>query len=271
MAVLCSAQQLNDVVRFCCDSYNFSILGVDPTFNLGDFSVTPTVYRHLLLQDPRTGKSPLLLGPTLVHYRKQFRSYNYFFSTLNGLKQEVASVKAIGTDGEKSLADAAIRNFPQAAHVRCFRHLQQNIERHLRDQQFPSPIIKVFVRDIFGWKDTDGSYYEGLVDSCDIVKFDRDLVSLEEKWNDIENQAFSDRKSHSPEFYLWFVNNKAEEFRQCTLRPLREDIGLGFPPAPFYTNNSESINSLLKDSLGFKKHQWGVFNNKIKHLVKQQH
>ena len=79
MAVLCSAQQLNDVVRFCCDSYNFSILGVDPTFNLGDFSVTPTVYRHLLLQDPRTGKSPLLLGPTLVHYRKQFRSYNFFF------------------------------------------------------------------------------------------------------------------------------------------------------------------------------------------------
>ena len=41
-------------------------------------------------------------------------------------------------------------------------------------------------------------------------------------------------------------------------------------PAPFYTNDSESINSLLKDSLGYKKHQWGLFNNKIKQLVKQQ-
>ena len=262
MAVLCSAQQLNDVVRFCCDAFNFSVMGIDPTFNLGEFSVTPTVYRHLLIQDPRSGKSPLLLGPILVHYRKQFRSYNYFFLTLVGLKQELTAVKAIGTDGEKSLADAAIRNFPQAAHVRCFRHLQQNIERHLHDQQFPPTISKTLVRDIFGWNDSDGTYREGLVDSCDTNAFDNDLAAIEKKWNDLESQAFSNRKSHDPEFHLWFVNNKAEEFRQCTLRPLREDIGLGCPPAAFYTNDSESINA--------KKHQWGLFNNKVKQLVKQQ-
>ena len=155
MAVLCSAQQLNDVVRFCCDPFNSSILGIDPTLNLGDFSVTPTVYRHLLIQDPHTQKSPLLLSPILVHNQKQFWNYNYFFSTLNGLKQKIAAVKAIGTDGEKSLADAGICNFPQAAHVCCFRHLQQNIERHLHDHQFPPTTIKTLVRDIFGWFDSD--------------------------------------------------------------------------------------------------------------------
>ncbi len=31
MAVLCSEQQLVDVSRFCCDQFNFSILGIDPT------------------------------------------------------------------------------------------------------------------------------------------------------------------------------------------------------------------------------------------------
>ena len=93
MSVLCTQQQLNDVARFCCDTFNFSILGIDPTFNLGDFSVTPTTYRHLLLQHSQTGRSPLLLGPMLVHYQKLFRRYNYFFSTLNGLKREVTGVK----------------------------------------------------------------------------------------------------------------------------------------------------------------------------------
>ena len=47
----------------------------------------------------------------LVHYRKEFHNYNYFFSTMIGLKQDVISVKAIGTDGEKALVDAAQQNF----------------------------------------------------------------------------------------------------------------------------------------------------------------
>ena len=42
--------QLNDLVRFCTVSSSFSVLTVDPTFNLGDFDVTPTAYHHLLLK-----------------------------------------------------------------------------------------------------------------------------------------------------------------------------------------------------------------------------
>ena len=114
MGVLCNEQQLLDLERFCCDPFNFCICGIDPTFNFGEFSVTPMVYRHLLLENPQTGRSPILIGPMLVHSRKLFRSYNYFFSTLNGLKQEVAAIKAVGTDGEKNIVDAALRNFPQA-------------------------------------------------------------------------------------------------------------------------------------------------------------
>ena len=126
MAVLCSKQQMSDLVRFCCDPFEFCILGIDPTFNLGEFSVTPTVYRHLLVQNA-AGNSPLMLGSLLVHYCKEFRNYNYFFSLLIGLKQETTTVKAIDTDGEKTLVDAALHNFPQAAYVRCFRHLRGKI------------------------------------------------------------------------------------------------------------------------------------------------
>ena len=266
MAVLCNEQQLRDIERFCCDSFNFGILGIDPTFNLGDFSVTPIVYQNLLLQNSHTGKSPLMLGPLLVHYRKEYRNYHYFLSTLCALNRKIAAVKAVGTDGEKNLVDT----FHQAAHIRCFRHLQQNVDMHLREQQFPTSMIKEYIHDIFGWSETSGTYHEGLVDCCDSIVFDASLTSLKETWDEMEIEAFSDRKSHKPQFHQWFVKWKSEDFRNCTLRYLREDIGLGSPPKAFYTNNSESINALLKQCTGYKKQQWALFNDKMKEAVLQQ-
>ena len=47
-------------------------------------------------------------------------------------------------------------------------------------------------------------------------------------------------------------------------------MGLGSPPSAFYTNDSESINALLKESLNYKKQQWGIFNEKVKKIVQQQ-
>ena len=77
--------QLDDLVRFCMVSGNFSILTVDPTFNLGNFDVTPTAYHHLLLKTVRCGTSPVFIGPTLVHYCKTFGTYLFFASSLIGL------------------------------------------------------------------------------------------------------------------------------------------------------------------------------------------
>ena len=113
-------------------------------------------------------------------------------------------------------------------------------------------------------------YHEGLVDCYDITAFNTALESMKERWNNLESAAFSDRKFHRPAFYNWFVKWKAEDFRHCTLCSLREDIGLGSPPKVFFTNDSESVNAMLKECLGYKKHQWATFNSKIKEMVKQQ-
>ena len=60
--VLASDRQVQDVKRFCANTTNtFSALSIDTTFNIDDFYVTPTAYRHLLLADRRTGKPPLLI------------------------------------------------------------------------------------------------------------------------------------------------------------------------------------------------------------------
>jgi len=39
------------------------VLGVDPTFNVGDFYVIPTTYEHELLRNRKTSKHPVFIGP----------------------------------------------------------------------------------------------------------------------------------------------------------------------------------------------------------------
>lgn len=77
--VLTMNQQMRDVQRFCRNPAQFSVLGVDPTFNFGKFYVTVTTYKHLLLRT-RHGKDHVWIGPVLVHHKK-------FLPTMNFLPQ----------------------------------------------------------------------------------------------------------------------------------------------------------------------------------------
>lgn len=211
-----------------------------------------------------------MLGPLFVHYHKMFRKYNYFCSSLIGLQQGVSNIQAVGTDGEKALVEALAQNFPHASQLRCFRHLQQNIEAHLRDKHFPTSTALKYVHEIFGWTDHDGCRHKGLVDCFNAEAFDTQLKSLEESWNDREVAAFADRLAYVPEFHAWFVKYKAEEFCLHTLRSLREDVGLGCPPSAFYTNDNESINATLKERVDYRKQQWAIFNRKMMAAVEVQ-
>ena len=114
--VLARDRQLDDLVRFCTGADEFSILTVDPTFNLGDFDVTPTTYRHCLLESTRSGNPPVLIGPTMIHYRKTFHTYLFFASTLIGLRQELQGLRAFGTDGEKAFVNAFLHEFRYVMH-----------------------------------------------------------------------------------------------------------------------------------------------------------
>ena len=64
------------------------------------------VYRLLLLEDTKSHKPPLVLGPLLIHHRKQFKTYHYFLSTIVGLRPGLSRIQAEDTDGEKPLVDA---------------------------------------------------------------------------------------------------------------------------------------------------------------------
>ena len=82
MCLLSTDQQLDDLVHFCTDPNEFCVLSIDPTYSLGDFSVTCITYRNLLVTGTHTSQSPIMLGPMFVHQTKSLEVYNFFASTL---------------------------------------------------------------------------------------------------------------------------------------------------------------------------------------------
>jgi len=85
--VMSSDNQFDDICRFCAvdNPIYGSVLGIDPTFNLGDFYVTPTVYEHKMLLSKVTGKHPYFIGPVLLHQDRKYSMYYYFASEVKKL------------------------------------------------------------------------------------------------------------------------------------------------------------------------------------------
>ncbi len=66
MCIVGFPYQFYDISRFCSNPLQFYPLGIDTTFNLGEFYVTPTAYKCLILENADNEKSPTLVGLTLI-------------------------------------------------------------------------------------------------------------------------------------------------------------------------------------------------------------
>ena len=61
-----------------------------------------------------------------------------------------------------------------------------------------------------------------------------------------------------------------EVIANCMIRPLREQAGLGSPPTPYYTNDIESKNNILKQYVQRKASQLPEFVEYMKALITEQ-
>ena len=131
-----------------------SVVGADPTFNLGRFNVTVTSYQNLKVVDRFSGNHPTMIGPLLISQTKSFDAYNYFFGKIISLNKDTRGVMAFGTDGEEELYRAMNFNFPyglhNAIHLRCFNHFRDNCKEQLKSSNVPEDAQKQFLSDIFG-------------------------------------------------------------------------------------------------------------------------
>ena len=107
-------------------------LCVDPTLKLGQFEVTPVVYKHLLLKSKRTNKSPVFLGPTMIHHTKTYDIYRALAATCAGKCKGLSKAKGFITDDEETLARAFEDNLKNARGLRCLKHFESNCKEKLR-------------------------------------------------------------------------------------------------------------------------------------------
>ena len=195
-----------------------------------------------------------MIGPMLVHRRKQFSSYHFLASTLVSLRPGLSKLCAFGTDGEEALYQAFSVQFASATHVRCFLHFRDNYcKAKLQELHVSTDIVHYVLQDIFGCV-VKGR--KGLVDSVSSNEFHE---VLEGQW---------DSCAHG--FYGWFVKYKAKSIEDSMIRPVRVLAGLGDPPEPYYTNDIESINRVVKRKTKYKTCEWPDFCKLAHELVKEQ-
>ena len=142
--VLATDFQLRELQR-CCRKH--SVLS---TFDLGNFYVTPVAFLHPMFHSRLTKKSPLFVGPMLIHKRMTFSTYHYFAAQLVCLCPDLKPIRAFGTDGEKALYQAFSAAFPEAIHLRCFKHFTDNVEQKLRAMNFDVNSRREIIADIMG-------------------------------------------------------------------------------------------------------------------------
>ena len=136
------------------------------------------------------------------------------------------------------------------------------MERKPQEFGVSSAVIKEYRRDIFG----DPQQLElGLVDVNSETELDSKILGLEEKWNNYEMPFHS-----PPEFHTWFMQHGREVIARSMLRPIREKAGLGSSPGPYYTNDIESKNNIIKQHIHCKSSHLPEFVENMKTLMFQQ-
>ncbi|CAB3999349.1 Hypothetical predicted protein [Paramuricea clavata] len=141
--------QFRDLDRFCTSPVNFSILSIDPTFNLGAFYVTPMSYENLFLVSNRTKKHPTFLGPVLISHNLDESCYSHL-TIVTTQKSPLLedNLIAFGTDGEKALYNQFGKKFKSAVHVCCIGHFRENCKTHLKGVSLENQ--NKILNDIFG-------------------------------------------------------------------------------------------------------------------------
>ena len=213
----------------------------------------------------RYSTNPIFIGPILIHYHKNFGSFLFFASSLLSLKRELECIRAIGTDGEKALIDAFKHEFQFATHLQCFIHARNSVKRQLAEGKYPESVASEIVDEIFS-KQVGSTYVAGLVDSASEEEFFGKLEAKKADW--LKREA--DNAGVVGGFFDWFFQYKVEMITSSMLQPVREDAGLGCPPASFTTNACKSLNAMLKHKVNYKKNELPAFVDHLKSLIDEQ-
>ena len=91
------------------------------------------------------------------------------------------------------------------------------------------------------------------------------LGNIKSKWNELEKKFNS-----PPVFFSWFLQYQRTVIIESMTQEARIKGGLGNPPIPYYTNEVESKNNVLKQHVSYKASDLPKFVDHVKDLLQEQ-
>ena len=226
---------------------------MDKTYNLGEFHVTPTVYKDMSVKRRIDSKDhPICFGPTFIHQTSTTKAYQSFLHDIadNLTDNEMANL-TVGSDEELAFKNAIKRCLIGSTHVLCTRHLKENSNRYLQNQVgYPEADRIKLNDDIFG--------KNGITSKIDIDTFEYRLGEIRKTIIE-KDSVVGDKK-----FLPYFDSKLLPLLTQHVTEPVRS----GKVPVAWTNNNCESGNHILKTATQWKKQDLPKFIEKLYNIVK---
>lgn len=245
-------EQLQDIRRFCCSAPigETTVLGVDKTFNLGQFHMTVTCFKNLSMLRRDTNYHPIFLGPMYIHGSSKTSDYSVFFDHIRSALDNPRSSPTVGSDDEKALRTAIAQAWPQGYQIYCHRHLHTNCTEYLSrkvgltDQQ-NKPVLAAVFGDA------------GVTAANSRVVFDARL-------------AHATSLAHSNNFGDYF-SNRLSPLLQHNVDTSQQQHFPTNVDTRWTNNNSESANHMLKVAIAWKPKSLLDLVAKLSELVRGQY
>ena len=229
-------------------------LSVDPTFNHGEFEVTPFTFRSHIFDSKSkniTAKyvKATLPGPVVLHHGKKENIFTLAFKVIAEKTGLTDTVFGIITDGELAVQNACSANFKNSLLLRCANnHFKENCKRFLLSAGVPNNDLHVFLEVVFG--------EEGLLEAEDKKDLKRRIKTAEDFLMGMENAV----SNSIQEKFCDFIKKREKPVIRKMIRDVRQRANLPLDdnsvPVRSYTNQSETLNFMLsakKESINFGK------------------
>ena len=205
--------QLNDVVKICCNSYNF--LYINTTFILCSSWVTECCYNNDRFTT-NEGKHQIYLGPAIVSFEEDAFLFSRFAFEMLTHRPAISNLKTIKTDLEKAIFNDFLSQIKDLKLLSCVFHLQQNDKRKLMEIKGKSgnQAINTILADIYGRQYSTMKEY-GLADSKEANDLAARLESLRKCWGNLY-----------PGFHMYFVNKRNPIFQNSIIECARNNTNV---------------------------------------------
>ena len=126
------------------ESQSKQLFSYDTTFNLGDFFVSPLLFRHTIFKE-----SPVIPGLFLIHERKLQKNHEILFEMaaikVSALTQRVFPIV---TDEEKGIVNAIRKFLPNSIRLRCWNHIFRSARYWCRNHNINRNQVQIFISDM---------------------------------------------------------------------------------------------------------------------------